>query len=76
VLSRALILTMAGAAIGTAAALAAGPMLRGLLFDTRTTDPATYAVVVCGLIALTVAASLAPARRAMGVDPMTALRNE
>jgi ABC-type lipoprotein release transport system permease subunit len=51
-------------------------MLRGLLFDTRTTDPATYAVVVCGLIALTVAASLAPARRAMGVDPMTALRNE
>jgi putative ABC transport system permease protein len=76
VLSRALSLTMAGAAIGTAATLASGPMLRGLLFDTRTTDPGTYAVVVCGLIALSVAASLAPARRAMRVDPMTALRNE
>jgi len=76
VLSRALIVTMAGVAIGTAATLAAGPMLRGLLFNTRTTDPGTYAVVVCGLIALTVAASLAPARRAMSVDPMVALRNE
>jgi ABC-type antimicrobial peptide transport system permease subunit len=76
VVSRALILTVAGAGIGTAAALAAGPILRGLLFDTRTADPGTYSVVLCALFALTVVASIAPARRAIRVDPLISLRSE
>lgn len=76
IVSRALGLTIAGAAIGTTATLAAGPMLKGLLFDTRPSDPGTYAIVVGALIALTVAASIVPARRAMRVDPMIALRTE
>jgi putative ABC transport system permease protein len=76
VVSHALALTTTGAAIGTIAALAAGPMLKELLFDTRATDPGTYAVVVGAVIALTIAASIVPAYRAMRVDPMIALRAE
>jgi putative ABC transport system permease protein len=74
VLARALALTAVGAGLGTAAALAAGPLLKSLLFETRTTDPVTYAAVFCMVMLLAFAASLAPARRAMRVDPMTALR--
>jgi predicted permease len=69
-------LTLVGAAVGTAAALAVGPMLRTLLFDTRPTDPGTYLEVMLVLLALTIVASVTPARRAMRVDPMTALRSE
>jgi ABC-type antimicrobial peptide transport system permease subunit len=75
VVSGALMLTMAGAAIGTTASLAAAPMLRGLLFDTSTTDPVTYLVVVAVLVALTIVASIVPATRAMHVDPMRALQD-
>ncbi len=46
-----------------------------LPFDTRTTDPFTYAAVIGGVIALTIAASIVPALRAMRVDPIIALRN-
>jgi ABC-type lipoprotein release transport system permease subunit len=51
-------------------------MLRGLLFDTSTTDPATYAGVAGAVCLLTIAASIVPIRRAMRVDPMIALRSE
>jgi putative ABC transport system permease protein len=76
VVGRAVWLTAAGAAIGTLASVAAGPLIRGLLFDTRTTDPLTYAMVIATVVVLTLGASIAPARRAMRVDPMIALRNE
>ena len=65
-----------GVAIGLAGSALAAPMMRGLLFDTRPVDPATYVGVAAGVLALTVLASALPARRAMQVDPMTALRNE
>jgi putative ABC transport system permease protein len=68
-------LTVVGGAVGTAAALAAGPMLRTFLFETPSTDPRTYAEVMAVLLSLTIVASVTPARRAMRVDPMTALRN-
>ena len=76
VVGRAAALTAIGAAIGALASLAAGPLIRSLLFDTRTTDPRTYAIVIASVLALTLVASLAPARRAMSVDPMIALRND
>jgi ABC-type lipoprotein release transport system permease subunit len=41
-----------------------------------TTDPATFAVVSALLLAVAVVASWAPARRAMSVDPMHAVRAE
>jgi putative ABC transport system permease protein len=75
VVGRALVLTAIGAAAGAAASMAAGPLIRGLLFDTRTTDPLTYGLVILAVLTLTILASIAPARRAMSVDPMIALKN-
>jgi putative ABC transport system permease protein len=76
VVRRALAMTAIGTVLGTALSLGANAMLAGLLFNTRWTDPATYAAVVAALIALTIAASLVPARHATQVDPMAALRQE
>jgi ABC-type antimicrobial peptide transport system permease subunit len=75
VVGRAVVLTLGGAALGTAAAFAASPMLRSLLFETKTSDPGTYVGVFLTVIGLTVAASITPARRAMRVDPVEALRS-
>jgi putative ABC transport system permease protein len=69
-------LTSIGAAIGMAGSAAAGRVLRGLLFETSVVDPTTYAEVAAALIALTIAAALAPALRATRVDPMSALRSD
>ena len=76
VLGNAVWLTAVGAAIGTAASIAAGRLIAGLLFDTAATDLATHTMVVGAVLALAVAASVVPARRAMSVDPITALRAE
>jgi predicted lysophospholipase L1 biosynthesis ABC-type transport system permease subunit len=74
VLGRAFVLSTAGVTAGVAAAVGGAPILGGLLFDTPRTDPATYAVVIAGVLALTALASAVPARRAMRVDPITAIR--
>ncbi len=76
VLRRALSLTAAGVTIGVAAAIGAGRLIAGLLFETRATDPTTLIVVACGTMLVAVAAGIVPARRAMSVDPIIALRNE
>jgi predicted permease len=76
VLRGAVWLTCIGAALGTAGSIAAGRLIAGLLFDTPTTDLATHAAVVGAVLVLAVVASVVPARRAMSVDPMTALRAE
>jgi len=76
VLRGAVWLTCIGAVLGTAGSIAAGRLIAGLLFDTPTTDPATHAAVVCAVLVVAVMAGIVPARRAMSVDPMTALRAE
>ena len=76
VLRRAAWLTGIGAAIGVGGALAGGRFIAGLLFETRAADPATLTAVVAATLALALAAGIVPARRAMIVDPMIALRNE
>ncbi|MCU1383844.1 MAG: hypothetical protein JWL71_2541 [Acidobacteria bacterium] len=75
VLRRAAWLTGIGALIGVAGALAGGRFIAGLLFDTRAADPATLAAVVVAAMGLALAGGIVPARRAMRVDPMIALRN-
>jgi putative ABC transport system permease protein len=75
VIGRAFALTAAGAVVGVVAAIGAAPLLRGLLFETRGTDPATYSAVIAAVVTLTAAASVVPARRAMRVDPVIAMRN-
>ena len=76
VLRRAVSLTAVGAVIGVCGALAGSRLIAGLLFDTRATDPATLTAVVAATMALAVVAGIVPARRAMSVDPVIALRGD
>jgi putative ABC transport system permease protein len=69
-------LTAAGLAAGVIGALAATRLLTSILFEVKPSDPATYVMVAVVLVAAAVVASYLPARRAMGVDPITALRQE
>jgi predicted permease len=69
-------LTAIGVLVGVAGALALSRLLATFLFGIKASDPATYAVVAFVLLATAAAASYVPARRAMQVDPMTALREE
>ena len=69
-------LALAGVAAGTAGALAIAPLLGSMLFGIAPRDPATFCGVAAVLVAVAVAACYIPARRAMRVDPMAALRNE
>lgn len=74
VLTRALLLGLAGAAIGIPLAAAGAGLLETLLFGVRPIDPLTFAVVPVVVLLLSLAASWQPARRALRVDPSTALR--
>jgi putative ABC transport system permease protein len=76
VLRETLILAGAGLAIGIPSALAASRLLGHLLFGISANDPATLAAVALVLAAVAALAGYIPARRAMRVDPMVALRHE
>ena len=67
---------VAGLAVGIAGALAAGRILSSLLFQVSARDPLIIGGVALVLLAVSVVAALAPARRATRVDPMIALRFE
>jgi putative ABC transport system permease protein len=76
VLRETLVLTFVGLALGVPSALAASRLVGHMLFGVSTNDPATLAVVACALAAVAALAGYVPARRAMRVDPMVALRYE
>jgi putative ABC transport system permease protein len=65
-----------GIATGIAGALALTRLMTSLLFEVKPTDPATFTGVAILLALIALAACLIPARRAMRVDPMVALRYE
>ncbi|HUE43037.1 MAG TPA: ABC transporter permease [Candidatus Sulfotelmatobacter sp.] len=76
VLRQALVLAGAGILIGFAGAAAVNRLLTSMLFGVKPTDPATYAAVIGIVLAAALLASYIPARRAMRLDPMVALRYE
>ena len=69
-------LTLIGVAIGVALALGVARLISSFLFGVKPTDPLTYAAVAVGLSAIALLACYIPARRAMKVDPLVALRYE
>jgi putative ABC transport system permease protein len=76
ILGRGLLLALTGVAIGIAGAFALTRVMASLLFGVSATDPATFASVALLLVLVALLASYIPARRAMRVDPMVALRYE
>ncbi len=74
VIGEGLRMSSVGIAIGVAAAMLATQPLRTLLFGVDALDPLVYVAVGATLVGVTIAASLAPARRAARVDPAVALK--
>ncbi len=76
VVGQGMLLAFTGLALGIVAALAATRFMSSLLFGVTATDPLTFAGVALMLSAVAFAACYVPARRAMRVDPLVALRYE
>ena len=76
VLARGLRVLIVGVAVGIVITLAFIQVVQPLLFETEGMDPIMFISVSILLIAAGIGASIIPARRAMQVDPMVALRVE
>jgi putative ABC transport system permease protein len=76
IVSHGLMLAGAGLLLGVPAALLLARAMDTMLFETPPADPGTIAAAALVLMASAVAACLVPLRKALGVDPSEALRNE
>jgi predicted permease len=76
VLRQGLRLAIAGAAVGLVCALIVSHLMAGLLYGVRPADPLTFAGVALLLLGVALLACYIPARRAIRVDPLVALRHE
>jgi ABC-type antimicrobial peptide transport system permease subunit len=74
VMGQAVMLALAGVAIGTAVGLLVAPALGTQLFGVGGADPLTYAGVAIVLVVIAAGAALVPSRRAMRIDPAITLR--
>jgi ABC-type antimicrobial peptide transport system permease subunit len=69
-------LAVAGIAVGVGAALPLTRLVKSMLYGIQPYDPTTITAGILVLLAVALAASWIPARRAAGVQPMEALRHE
>jgi ABC-type antimicrobial peptide transport system permease subunit len=69
-------LAIAGIAVGAAGALGMSRLVKSMLYGIQPNDPAAVTASVLLMLAVALAASWIPARRAAGVQPMEALRHE
>jgi predicted permease len=76
VVGRAVRVAVAGAVVGFAIAIAAGPTVGPLLFQTSSHDPAAFLAAAGVLFTVAVLAAIVPMRRAARVDPIVALKVE
>ena len=76
VVARGLVVVLIGVALGLPAALALARLMQGLLFGVTATDTMVFVAVPVALAAAAALASYIPARRAMRIDPIIALRYE
>ena len=76
IVGRGVSLAVGGAVLGVVVALWLTRLMSSLLFSVSATDPVTFAAVPVVLIGVALVACYIPARRAMHVDPVTALRSE
>jgi putative ABC transport system permease protein len=76
VLGQGTTMAILGIGIGLVVALGLTRLISAMLFQVSATDPPTFSIVPALLLIVALAAAYLPARRAMRVEPMTALRDE
>ena len=76
ILKQGLLLTIVGVVLGLAAAFALTRLLSGLLFGVTAVDATTFTTISLLLVIVSLVACYLPARRAMRIDPLQALRYE
>jgi ABC-type antimicrobial peptide transport system permease subunit len=76
VLRETLLLAAAGIAVGIPVVLWSARYVKSMLYGVAPTDPWTIAMAAVIMVAVTTVAGYLPARRAAGIDPMVALRQD
>jgi putative ABC transport system permease protein len=76
VIRQGLVLAAAGVVLGMIGALGATRLIESLLFSVSASDPLIYSALAALLLSIAALACYLPARRAMRVDPIAALRSD